>query len=80
MAENNKKQESEEVPEMKETQEKTAAEEAQEKDLQIEAENLMKSEGIDKIYRAGDYWFSDKGSAFYHAHAVGGKVETFEKE
>lgn len=65
---------------MKEAPEKTAAEEAQEKDLQLEAEKLMKSEGIDKIYRAGTYWFRDKGNAEVHAHAVGGKVKIFEKE
>lgn len=65
---------------MKEAPEMTAAEEAQEKDLQLEAEKLMKSEGIDKIYRAGNYWFRDQGSADVHANAVGGKVKIFEKE
>lgn len=79
MAEKQKKQDPEEL-EQKETQEMTAAEEAQEKDLQLEAEMLMKSEGIDKIYRAGAYWFREKGSAEEHAHAVGGAVAIYEKK
>lgn len=59
---------------------KTAKAEAKEKDLALEAKELMKKEGVDTIHHAGNYWFKNLEHAEAHAKEAGDEVMTFKNE